>query len=245
MAKFDSLQLVCRHWLDESNYPDAHAEPEHLAWEFLRRNQNYQEDYFVAKDCDEQRRKVGNWRETAAHKRYRFLCWRYRINEICDPEENYSSALGARLGLVTSASGDRFRQSECSTLDADIRTVPELPGQIVIKFDIAFSIEAQIERARKRLDEELAYYQRIEDAAAASHVEYERRWAPLKKQLRPEQLPTYLRVLDGIASSASLQDLADELFKDHADPTRAANRAKKTALSLRDTDYIYIPLLRN
>ncbi|MDR3389876.1 MAG: hypothetical protein P4L92_22795 [Rudaea sp.] len=106
-------------------------------------------------------------------------------------------------------------------------------GQMIVPIDCMAPIDEQLRRIK--ILAELHRKGLKKRGIAVAH-------APRGNALRP--LPTYLRILDGIAARTNLKAIADELFTGTSESRlNTASKAKMAAIAMRDGGWRALPLI--
>lgn len=254
-------------WRDKTAYP----KPRDLsftqwAWQFLRRNSEYQADYAKWRTLFDS---LGGDREPLMTIEDDLRFW------VCDPpaydNETYAeyrkrvgrdfrgytalwAVLCGKYGLGTAlpvpdpcenvfrASWFRTEGLVCTSgvpgLD-DRRVVIEPSDfEIFIRFNLEWPIKVQLRRAQELLERQKAYYKK--------HELFE----PISKRNRITRFPFYVRLLDARSSGAKITEIAAVLLSanDNSYPDYIASKnirnSLKAAQKLRDQEYLFIPLGR-
>jgi hypothetical protein len=165
------------------------------AWEFLRRNPRYQQDW--AEKAEPVVTSRGEYDKSLISKELdaeiKGIEQKYGIMMVQDPKDGRWPAI-FRSEFVTTY--------ECPNSVGSIQwTIKVLPGELYVKFDLKRSIGAQIEEVRGLIEN----YQRDElSSGRISKPRQTRNWR--------DKWPMYLRVLDARVADASLNEIARVLF---------------------------------
>ncbi len=258
-------------WLPDWTKPDQYPDPKttssrQWAWEFLRRNPEYQRlwDELIAPHFDP---KV--WYNDQILEILRNDEYQRRWNELIPPE-SHSEVFEQRFGIrsfppphsMSSTDpnfdflGPRFatdflyfrrklarRHSPMDQLLEIHETLSD--GDVFIRFNVGTSIEPQLDKAKKILDQQRAYLEEMGDVET-----------PTSGKIRIDQYRDYLRLLDAnasgtlheSASGAILDGIADKIYakKRHSkrlEHLRVLN-GLKAAILLRDRNYLNITIPR-
>jgi hypothetical protein len=235
-----------RDWKDASKYPTTERTTgEQWAWEFLRRNPKYQEE-FAETD------KSSNAALHALARRWGLL------SEPPDPDGKVATAerlvdTGSGIRSVRELAQPEFEGNhiEWLSLATAITTrpvpkgmllwEPRCPSEVAIVFDLARPLEIQIKRAKSQLTllkAEPFFNARVRESRAG-------RASKLRKSGggKTDLYSVYLRLLDAESSGAKTSQMAAVLFQDDdIEPgRRKVNRLLKRAHYLRDEGYRNIP----
>jgi hypothetical protein len=216
--------MVAPAWLpdcsDESAYPDPRSAPlVRWAWEFLRRNLEYQRDYaeLIAPYYSAERGLDDELR-------------------IADGKPDPIRAMREKFGVLLpfdpadARARPLFESNLVSVRDwSASETLPR--NQTAIVFDMLWPLEPQIERALSYLRGRRAW------------LESKGEISPEMRRNHVEKWREYLRLLDGEAAGHKTSELAAIVFPDieNVYPDYAGNRAVRTNLvaarKLRDSDW--------
>lgn len=223
-------------WKTLDGYPSSrHTTKKELAWEFLRRNLDYQEAFdhwksrrtsnhhgdFVIGLMDLEPRDGHEFRQ--ALNRF------YLGNLLIDPQQNSPLRVfqSMRVAFRDYSDNDSCRVS--ITDDKDVEwvsnfppTMPEHPWEIVCKFDLRRTIADQIDNA--------ATYLRECQKDAEKRGEFE---IFSKSKQSKQVLVRYLRVLDGDFSQAMPSEMATSLFPNIANRFPYFNGSKEVKKQLK------------
>ena len=248
------------NWRNVSEYPDARTTSRSsFAWEFLRRNPNYQHDwkwfhslqlpdpdYGVAYDDDSMHL---CWCNPPARKGETFGEYRRRVDRY--ELAPWMSALARKYGLwhlydpSDSSVGDVFYTRVLPAYLVNIgegeyaAMRAENTGEAIAKFNLSWPIDFQIQLIKGLLtaaQSQLAKMGRLEVHKPRTHVTL---------------FPAYLRLLDADLEQpveSNIREVADTVFPEKTNRYPEFSRDKavrngiKTARRLRDRDYLYIAL---
>jgi hypothetical protein len=193
-------------------------------WEFLRRNERYQQDYerFVSLSPQD----AGQDRErTRLAARYGLCGIMFDYRDSLDPL--FKSPRPAHVVRMVRwdtsfVEDDLGNRVETDVDDQDYLRPNLKQHECCVVFNMRESVDLQIETARRRLKKE---HQRFES-----------------RRGRVEQYPFYLRLLDGDADGARSLELAAYFFPD-VEPRigrRRIDTALEEAILLRDVNFRYI-----
>ena len=229
-------------WKDPTQYPDGSESPTRFAWEFLRRNPDYQADFAeycrqtdagVEFDYDpplqdgeshsDYLSRVGNVYRSVSISRLFLDKWgllsgsHYRVPNPAGPGANFKAGIG------TSSPGPESDAFQDDT-------------KLILSFDLSLPLKIQFDRA-------LAY--------AKFDQEMFRQRGGQVRDLRPriEKFPHYLRVLDAKLWGHTNSEIAAQLLPHIEDGHDSGHIASKrihddlrAAQRLRDLDYRWLPL---
>lgn len=182
-------------WTDPRQYPDANSSPTLFAWEFLRRNPDYQAAYA----------------ETVAPIKARHADGKpYQYSPPLEPEENaVLLALADRFGL----SAPVFPAPESDNPEPFLlkghrgAAFPEptayqkADGKVLLELDLAFPLDIQ--------------WHRLERLLRSMQDEFKERGGEVYNQRHQwTNLPHYLRTLDAEACGATRAEMAEVLLPD-------------------------------
>ena len=247
MSEIKNIPEWLPDWADESAYPDP--DPDTLqgkiiwAWEFLRRNPEYQEVYRLYKQTSDASEKMLLGLEIAQKYGFRFkpvapsrdnpfALTPAETSDLSPEEEtllrhtyfNFSSPVRV-LNNFTKLWG-----IGSSPVQSELITKGLGSNDVVIAFDLRLPAASQAEVAREY----------IEDLQQLLEVK------PQKNELHFERFKNYLRILDAKLSGAADDEIALKMYaqiSDHEDSGKGANavqRAYKRAKEIRDREYKYI-----
>ncbi|CAL94481.1 DUF2285 domain-containing protein [Azoarcus olearius] len=174
-------------WRDAAHYP-TEATPHWWAWQFLRRNREYQADY-------------AEW--SAAFAQYLA-----DFDNIDRPDETpFLERWGIHV-LWDPAEPDQHLVSLDTCLPKQIHHAMERPRlhEAVMKFDLRYPIDRQIEYAKGQLMEQAAGLQRTYISRGSVPVKFSAK-GPHKRKL-----PEYLRALDASLAGAKVREIAEVLY---------------------------------
>lgn len=254
-------------WKDDANYPSSGEDLslEEWAWEFLRRNPEFQNDYYNHRDTISLRKKYGLLIEIPPDKPYSYalscptnsmfessfvgeyaVC--IRLDEDGDPDIKMGHSIGAGLSIGKIDIGEQpLKHGQTKEFDlANGRRIvsygrkitPDVPGVAVVKLDLRLPLPPQlmaIETSLTSLQQHLA-------EKGAFNVRNPRK--------RLNKFPVYLRVLDAEACGVSISEMTPVLNKDAANspPDKGADKTVRKWLNaahqLSNIGYRFIPLPR-
>lgn len=213
------MEAALPDWRDAAQYP-AEAPAQWWAWQFLRRNCAYQADY-------------AQWAAAEALHAADF-------DSVDAPDE---SPLLERWGirvLLDPADPAHHLIPLTSVLPTPLHHAMERPRihEVVMKFDLRYPIDRQIEYAKGYLMQQVGFLDRVHQARRAPIPKFTAK-GPHKRKL-----PEYLRALDAAAAGATVRAVAETLYPHLAreltrDPgiTRAEN-ALARGRELADSGYL-------
>ncbi len=260
-------------WLPDWKDPEAYPETDDLslgqwAWQFLRRNPEYQTDF--AKWCElrdglddpEGRLPMIDQDlsffvcDPPASDGETYATYRKRVGGKEHGYKTLDSHLGEKYGFRPDARlrgflpDPREDRQHVWFETSVVHKFAGIPGErgeyvggpeafeVLVRFNLEWSIEVQLENARKTLKSLRAYY-RKNDA-----------FEPIEKRTRLNKFQFYIRLLDAEVSGAKAGEMAAVLLpnRDNSYPDYGADKnirdGLKAAQKLRDRDYRYIPLAR-
>lgn len=252
--------LVGPDWRNPVAYRfTAHLNQGQWAWEFLRRNGDYQRDWNWF---------ISTWRELesdyGAPPKRDFLRWQqdpraYRdakgIERNNDPNSNCATTdddspvfiecwMGAKWGFlkfppdpsldtVSSPEPVSWRKIETSVQIVGTDEIRSRNNDHVVglQFDLTLPLKAQLDAARVYLIAEQRRRQQEHTLQLQTIAGNVQRWTQL------------LRLLDAEAAGAPIERIADLLFVDHADPRAAISAARNEAHDMLNGGYRQITVL--
>lgn len=181
------MNLELPDWRLAPAYP-AEAPARWWAWQFLRRNLDYQSDY-------------AQW--AAAEARY------IADYENLDPPDG--SPFLDRWGVIVMwnpADPDHQATPRESCLPQPIRHGMERPRlhEAVMKFDLRYPIDRQIEYAKAYLMGQVEHMHRVHEFRGSNPVKFSAKGPHRRK------LPEYLRALDASLGGATVREVAETLY---------------------------------
>ena len=222
-------------WRSKDQYPD----PEKVnniqwAWEFLRRNVNYQSDfamlneYYVYNELGFESKKES---EQYIFELMLFvLCTRYSTTGMVSPEAPYSSSILSILGFISSRIPFTYFSDDPKLLIKDI--LPFSFEEITMKFHVGLPIKPQIERAKDILE--------LKKKERKKYIDKDRRFRIILYQ-------DYLRIYDAYQAGTSINEIAAVIcpeIKNQYPEFVAKKRIEgnlKAAKELIGNGYKYIP----
>lgn len=236
------------NWKDASAYPDPDSTtPDQWAWEFLRRNPEYQQDFSVLTtffDCDKgvfRPKKLAQYGYDDATRALASFCEKYGLEYAIfppAPDRDFS-----RIGSLKASWGPAHVTYQDYFLGLG-REQPALsptkPGEVVIRVDLSLPISTTIERVSALMEDLRSYLRQRGDIQQDGDPRF-----------RPDKYPIYLRLLDAESCAASLDDMASEIYpgKSNSYPEYqgrdAARKALQAAERYRDSDYRLIPFAKD
>ncbi len=230
-------------WLPDWKDPTAYPNPkdtttEQWAWEFLRRNPEYQSDYVLWKEAHE-----GSYQPEgeATHQMFEELNRRIGLHKkyglyaaMTDPAR---SELDGVAHLSAKYTNSLFYMPPVNGVNPleHITMVPTSHKDFTIKFDLERPIKPQIERAQTLLEK----WQKTFKEQGKINVNNQRNSV--------EMYPSFLRVLDAEASEIGIPEMASIIYPEEDNSKTAYAVSKKirnnlkAAKKLRDSDYLFIP----
>ena len=255
-------QLAIPDWLPDWTKPHQYPDPKktvsrHWAWEFLRRNPEYQRLWYelIAPYYDEKKgyRSVAAGKAAEERAETDPIIQRLRAEKkpysITPPHIQFEERFGIRF--YPPPPWQEFNQpgrkptfiNEWLKFVAKLsrRLMPEgepyeiqvtlYDGEVLIWFNLNYRLEDQIERAKGLLE---------------GRKKYLRGLGELKEHRSrdPRLYQTYLRLLDAEVSGASLTEMGKVLFAlaKGANPKARAFDSLKSAKRIRDYGYLYVSI---
>ncbi|HAG75166.1 MAG TPA: hypothetical protein DCL53_06870 [Thauera sp.] len=174
-------------WRDSSAYPKE-AAARWWAWQFLRRNRDYQTDY-------------AQW--AAAMARY--------TTDYENVDKPDDAPFLDRWGVIVMwdpVDPDHHATPSDSWLPRPIHHAVERPRlhEAVMKFDLRYPIDRQIEYAKAYLMGQVEHLQRVHEFRGSTPVKFSAK-GPHKRKL-----PEYLRALDASLAGATVREIAETLY---------------------------------
>jgi hypothetical protein len=241
-------------WTDSKSYPTPEtAGAEQWAWEFLRRNQEYQDTFQQYAEFFKPDR-FRSWFENLVwnfdHLRnYNLICQKFRVMHLVDPRRDYTQA--------SEADGDlpalNFRidfgwllpystQMETEPRSGGIyckNFVPPLPekwGDVLVKFDLSVPLEIQFEQLKNSLAD-------MQKTLFDENLISDYKWANNGSNALNNfaDLQKYLRALDASESNKSDDEIAKALACNAPDAKKIIDSAKTYC----KTDYYKLVVYSN
>lgn len=219
-------------WTDATAYPDPkNTSKQALAWEFLRRNPEYQEMWnqlqaqtasFPQKDfckADEIRQRIED----------------FGLLIPVPPTANSSDADFKKRPQFATHGRSWMKPAEWPE-DAEPYVVDELlkdPSEVMIKFDLRWSVQSQLLATTAFLKAQTQKLKNLKILEGTNH------------RMKPEYFADYLRLLDGEAADQTHEKMAEviygifEEYPDHAGKQQVSDSLKR-ARWLRDKGYRFI-----
>lgn len=174
-------------WRLASAYPAA-APARWWAWQFLRRNPDYQSDY--AKWVADEARYIAD------------------DENVDRPDESPFLDRWGVIVMWNPADPDRQATPRESCLPRPIHHAVERPRlhEAVMKFDLRYPIDRQIEYAKAYLMGQVEHLQRVHEFRGSTPVKLSAK-GPHKRKL-----PEYLRALDASLEGATAREIAETLY---------------------------------
>lgn len=250
-------------WRDPKAYPDDDLTNQQWAWQFLRRNPEYQEVYARWRELFDN---VGEHPTVEEDLRFfdcdpparlgeTFAAYHRRVGKKYKGHKSKIRIIGDRFGLkpfslrLPDPREDRPRLRFSGSGVSIVPGIPgekQFPGALVgpgefeafVKFDLQWPLEVQLRKAKKILESWRRSYERNKG------------FEPIKNRPRDHRLyRQYLRLLDGNANGAPNRDLAAVIFpneKNESPEYRGNAKVRdslKAAKRLRDGGYVFLPLI--
>ncbi|MCU7871351.1 MAG: hypothetical protein KZQ91_01265 [Candidatus Thiodiazotropha sp. (ex Lucinoma borealis)] len=254
-------------WRKSSEYPSSGKDlsPEAWAWEFLRRNPEFQDDYYNHRDDINFRQKYGLLIQIPPDKPYSLslsplggsmfeetITGEYAVcvglDDDGDPDISIRHAYGGCLTIGNGFVGGKplkYGQTRKVALSGGRHLSiygpnisPDEPGIAVAKLDLRLPLPAQIkalEIALTTVQKQLDHEGFIEINNSRTHL---------------DKFPIYIRVLDAEAQGASIQEIASILnpLATNTYPEKGAEKSIRNWLAaaqqISATGYRFIPLPR-
>ena len=199
------------------------------AWEFLRRNPDYQADYAV-------QAAIPNDGDPENAEKVLAIRAKYHVGKMPDPASEYSPKVRRALKF-TAFQGPSYLPYLPNAKKQGCLPVTQ-PGDISVKFNVSLSINIQLERAEIILKR----FQRINE---------EQSWIEAKQKRRPgpEHLQRFLQILDGVRVGVPVREIAARLLPDDDDrapdyPRRKIIRGNlQSARKLSQEGYVFLVYL--
>lgn len=226
-------------WRDPRAYPNpASAPPRRWAWEFLRRNTDYQRYARIAAEIMS-RNSSGTW-DNDDFQDYWAICFNFGLSRYCpDPSQHYKDFEDLHQNVRFDADELIKVQHYSPNGHPRLPMWPSNVNEVTIKFDLNMPIETQIADAKRTLQWQADYLGQI------------RKIKPYAKRARPDKYPLYLRALDAVHAKADTGLMVAAFFPGQDDDastgfgaSRRLRETLETAERLRDHDYRLIPLSR-
>lgn len=247
-------------WLPDWKDSDSYPQPDNTslnawAWEFLRRNPDYQQDYRSWKSlgidedflphqpghsmdlayCEPEAYDGETFRQYCdRHSDYRLVPLSvkrgndYGLDYLHDPRNS------ARFVRFDTGVSPRYLVHDGNGPKEYAGIRPEKPGEVVVKLSLEWPIGVQVDRLQRILSR---HQRRLEEKGVITAH---------KKRNHPKKYSTYLRLLDAEASSAKPAEIARQIFPDRSDCYPDYNGSKtvrdelQAANRLRDGNYRYL-----
>ena len=218
-------------WRDASQYPPVEGTSgTRWAWEFLRRNPDYQRDYSsLPEDIKKCLTKVHPGRVSYGGNECHMTIYPLPSREVLAHLERMVTKFHLRKNVypISPESGQtnlifgpytHRRSPSASFVDTS-------PDKVLIEFDLKLPIEGQIKLARHSLREK---------GALVGGLKY-----------RPEKFPSYLRILDARTESnpLSFEKIGEIVYPESFEPASTSRKAYNIALLLRNSLFWKIALL--
>lgn len=222
--------MLGKDWRDEQAYPDASTSDVEWAWQFLRRNETYQEDWEYELECYREdplkyetvaravEFEITPGEATGSEGR-RYYLENYGIYSLRPPESDEPGNISfePRYGFIWSS----LRQG------TEYKSILLAYGQAVVEFDLTQTLHKQLEKAEEVLKIKQAAFQKNET----------------RKRIEPKRFQNYLRLLDASSAEVDVNEMAAVIFEDipNDDPNfTGAQRVRdglERATILRDGGY--------
>jgi hypothetical protein len=229
-------------WKKKSEYPHhKKATVEQWAWEFLRRNIEYQDDYKKFKKNPEKFPSTNFFhsipRELDKKLAKTDLAYKWGILKMVDPSQSDASNVTFREGsFVIYNHGWTDNPDATHTEKWDMEIEGRL-GEVCAMFDLTRQIDLQIRMAEKQL------------RVLQGELQKRSKTKTLDVRSKKEDYRDYLRVLDGVEAGAVRKEIADvinPLNKTTASLIESNRQTVTTyhnaAKKLMETGYRYLPL---
>lgn len=241
-------------WQVTGAYPTEGISLNSWAREFLRRNSDYQEDFsrwkelgidvdFLpasASDSMALAHCEPSALEEETYSEYDQRCAGYKLKPLSvhwaeryGVDYRHDPANSARYVRFVTGTSPTYLINHTGDPDGYGPMRPEKPGEVVVKLNLEWPVDTQLERLRRPL---LAAQNNLKKDGLVVH--------DTRPQVR--MYKNYLRLLDGESAGAKTNEMADALFPDVPEdyPERkrymAASNGLKAAKRLRDGDYLFL-----
>ncbi|MCX7181013.1 MAG: DUF6499 domain-containing protein [Proteobacteria bacterium] len=222
----EQFQSAFPDWTDKSQYPDPKQfSLSQWAWEFLRRNPNYQADYAALElEANQEVQDRISLKTGLA----------YGLN---------GSMIHPRASAVV-LSGQIFQNGIPRIVRTNNQPFKIQSFEVAVIIDLRLPIDDQLKFTGPALCDLQDHLHRI---GKQGDVKVTRK---LYKRAKPDKYSSYLRVLDAKkAGTITFRKIAEQVFPlltNNYDPKAGENRASvayKAAVALRDGGYRFLPLL--
>ncbi|MBF0371590.1 MAG: hypothetical protein HQL52_19305 [Magnetococcales bacterium] len=222
-------------WRDPNAYPSPEGTPlSKWAWEFLRRNPDYQKDYHEINDLDgldaliftppatpgESLNDYEKRMRKDGHETWEFVsratlkAKKWGLKEMISPAEEWGFSF--ETSVLTETWG-------CSTRD---------PNKVAFVFDLSWPIGPQLRHVKRALQ-----------------IKQKITGKPKQARKQVAHFPSYLRLLDAKEKEITTADMARVIFPeiDNFDPSYSGNKkviaGLKAAHEISENDFLYLPLI--
>ena len=211
-------------WKDDNQYPDtSKTSAQRWAWEFLRRNPNYQQDWDryvgILKPIDE-RLKDGSYKKETSDNINRLFSDAYGVSPPPHPSRDNCEGIRFERSKLVAASAHTGRNVNYKLSD----------GELLLSFDLYLPIGPQIEKARRALELHSKDFQEIHYIKTGTNPRKQQAWK------------RYLRLLDAESDGAKQSEMQSLIHNMVNNPTNSVSESLKRAKAIRDGDYLRIAL---
>jgi hypothetical protein len=252
------------NWKNPDDYPDELTNMRVWAWEFLRRNHDYQRSFFygaqkvkaLAVDDSDiiEGMEVEDWDDSFKESLYEKTLFHYSLAKINYVEKEslilfrmlppWVDNAGIKTNNHSKDTSENlediiFSEAEVARFILNIEDFEECKndyGTIAMKFNVFLPIDAQLEKARKK----------IEEARKKLEGSHDKNIYGKSQRTRTNQLKDYLRLLDAQFSGATIVEMASEIQKkakgtNKQDHKNSVESKLKTAINMMKINYKYLP----
>lgn len=258
-----------KNWLNFSEYESlSNASGEKLAWEFLRRNEEYDEDQQKWQDQAEKEIEKNKIHfDSAFPKRcaYNFesSLWYPLYGKISEQGERVNAKYGISTGDLLNTqrffvqpvkSDDPPRMSAGYVYFYKGANIPNIdvfsidrPQEVIIKIDLDYPLDLQLDQLKKSI-EKLAKFSSWDKMTGGAPLpknkkDYRKRGLPKKHYIE------YVRLLDALAVGEKFKYIAEIIYPDvdNSYPdylaSKRAEKAIARAKELMKSEYRFLPLV--
>lgn len=232
----DPVEPVRRDWKDPNEYEFIKScRPSDIAWEFLRRNNDYVADYCEWAELRRRAEALSVGQKTEGTLDTRTLL--QEADDLCDQLcDKYG--LSRDMGLCHPNKGVPLFSCEnvavAEPLGFDGQHLVSLDEDAIGTMDVRIvldrPIEPQLEQIRQWYDDHKAALLRQQRNSV------EHKWA----RLQPNIYPTYLRILDAVSAGVSIPEIAKNLYPNSSIPDfdlRKVHQQKQRATAIMNVEY--------
>ena len=212
-------------WKNEQKYPNPrNTSPEEWAWEFVRRNHEYQKDYeSLVAGLPPLKTQKDNWSkyEPVNKEIRKHFSQKFGVSYARSPSKRFSKNL-------------KFERQPVIITKPRIKKYEINYGEVLVSFDLLKPINPQLKKIKIELEKQKDIFHEI-------YKEPEN-----KKRAQTEKYQTYLRVLDAKYAKVKNSEIAKILYPDEENlyPDYASkDKVKKDYLAakrLQNQDYFFI-----